>query len=150
DSHRVYVCGISMGAYMSNRLAIDLNDKIAAIGLVSGTMPKLMSERLKPKRPMPVIYFHGTADKIVGIDGKDRFSSQALSLPADDLAAWWARQNGCTEKAKIEKLPDTADDGTTVERHTFAAGKSGAPVVFYKIDGGGHTWPGGSMQPEFL
>lgn len=51
---------------------------------------------------------------------------------------------------KVEKLPDKTDDGTSIERKTFAAGKSGAPVVFYEIDGGGHTWPGGNFQPEGL
>lgn len=160
DPRRVYVCGISNGAYMTNRLACDLGDRIAAIGLVAGTMikgtttkgtvAKAMSERQKPKRPMPVIYFHGTADTIVGIDGKDAFTRNGFSLSADEMAAWWARHNGCAEMPKVETLPDKADDGTTVERRTFAAGKAGAPVVYYKIEGGGHTWPGGSFQPEFL
>src|SRR5205085_12026409 len=89
-------------------------------------------------------------------DGKDTFSRQAFSLSANDMATWWAKHNGCPEsldksmKPKVEKLPDMANDGTSVERQTFAAGKAGAPVVFYKIGGGGHTWPGGSFQPEFL
>ena len=66
------------------------------------------------------------------------------------MVAWWAKHNGCAAQPKVEKLPDRADDGTTVERKTFAAGKAGAPVVFYEIHGGGHTWPGGSLQPEAL
>lgn len=150
DRRRVYVTGISNGAYMTHRLGCDLGDKIAAIAPVAGTMAKPMSESLKPTRPMPVVYFHGTEDKIVGIGGADLFSKQAISLSADDVVAWWAKHNGCADEPQVEKLPDKAEDGTTVERKMYAAGKSGAPVIFYEIHGGGHAWPGGNLQPEAL
>ena len=150
DRRRVYVTGISNGAYMTHRLACDLGDKIAAIAPVSGTMAKPMSESLKPPRPIPVVYFHGTDDKIVGVEGTDLFSKRAISLSADDVVAWWAKHNGCATEPQVEMLADKADDGTTVECKTFTAGKSGAPVTFYEIYGGGHTWPGGNLQPEAL
>ena len=39
--------------------------------------------------------------------------------------------------------------GSTVERLIWEAGEPGAPVIFYRIHGGGHTWPGGTEhQPE--
>jgi polyhydroxybutyrate depolymerase len=150
DRRRVFVTGISNGAYMTHRLACDLGDKIAAIAQVAGTMAKPMAESLKPPRAMPVVYFHGTEDKFIGADGTDLFSKRAISLSADDVAAWWAKHNGCSVEPEVQRLPDKSDDGLTVERKTFAAGKSGAPVIFYEIHGGGHTWPGGNFQPEAL
>jgi polyhydroxybutyrate depolymerase len=42
----------------------------------------------------------------------------------------------------ITKLPHKGDDGTTVERKSYAPGKEGAEVVLYVINGGGRTWPG--------
>jgi polyhydroxybutyrate depolymerase len=47
----------------------------------------------------------------------------------------------------VEALPDKEDDGTTVERWTF---EGDTPVAFYKIRGGGHTWPGGPKAQEAL
>jgi hypothetical protein len=50
--------------------------------------------------------------------------------------------DGCPAKPKIEKLPDTAHDGTTVTKKTYGPGRQGAEVVLLVIEGGGHTWPG--------
>jgi polyhydroxybutyrate depolymerase len=150
DAERVYMCGISNGAYLTSILACDYADRIAAAAGVAGTMPKLASERAAPSRPMPFLYIHGTADTIVGYDGKDRFSNMALSLPADDFVRWWARKNHCGDTPVVEKLPDRAEDDTTVERHAFRPARGGAEVVLYKVVGGGHTWPGGGFHPEFL
>jgi polyhydroxybutyrate depolymerase len=150
DPRRVYVTGISNGAYMSNRLACDLADQIAAIAPVAGTIVRAMTESLKPLRPMPVIYFHGSDDKIVGIDGIDIFTRQPMSFSASELVAWWARNNGCAEPPIVDSLNDKVVDGTTVERRAFAVNGAGAPVVYYHIHGGGHTWPDGSFQPEAL
>lgn len=148
DKRRIYFTGISNGAYMSNKMGCEHADRIAAIAPVSGTMPHRLADTARPKRPLPVLYMHGTEDSMVGYDGKDRFSRRGFSLPAEELVAWWAKKNGAAEKPTVEKLPDAEKDDTTVERRTHAAGEKSAPVVFYKITGGGHTWPGGSVQPE--
>lgn len=150
DKRRIYATGISNGAYMSNRLAIDSADRIAAIAPVSGTMIKFMAERMKAPQPMPVLYIHGTQDKVVGFDGTDFITKRASSLSADELVRWWAKRNGCDMEPKVESLPDKADDDITVKRHTFADKTGRAPVVFYELIGGGHTWPGGKLQPEAL
>lgn len=150
DDRRVYLTGISNGAYMANVLACDSADRFAAMAAVAGTMWRIKANTARPSRPMPVLYFHGTEDKIVGYDGVDFITKKDASLPAEDCAAWWAKKNGCDAKPVIDKLPDKAKDDTTVERHTYAPTKSGAEVVLYKVIGGGHTWPGGLFQPEQL
>jgi polyhydroxybutyrate depolymerase len=150
DPKRIYATGISNGAYMSNRLAIDLGDRIAAIAPVAGSLLKPMAAIARPPRPMPVMAFHGTADEVVGYDGKDAISKRALSLPAEEMAAWWAQKNGCADKPEVEKIEDKADDQTNVERWSWKAGEKGAPVVFFKIEGGGHTWPGSKVNVEKL
>jgi polyhydroxybutyrate depolymerase len=113
DRRRVYVTGMSNGAFMTNRLGYELGDKIAAIAPVAGTLPKNMAEQAKPSRPMPVIYFHGNDDKIVKKDGVDMFSRVGFSLSSMELAQWWAKRNGCRVEAQVDVLPDSADDGTT-------------------------------------
>jgi polyhydroxybutyrate depolymerase len=136
---------------MTNRMALELPDKIAAIAPIAGTFPKQLANRAAEKaRAMPVCYFHGTADKLMGYDGKDGLTRRQFSMGAEDLVAFWVERDGCAKEPKVEKLPDIADDGTTVERRTYANGRDGAEVVFYRIEGGGHTWPGGFKQPERL
>ncbi|MEW6303393.1 MAG: PHB depolymerase family esterase [Verrucomicrobiota bacterium] len=150
DRARVHVCGISNGAYLTNVLASEHADRFAAVAAVAGTMPRRKASAARPSRPVPMLYIHGTADEIAGYDGRDRFSKRELSLAAEDLVHWWVKQNGCNPTPVREKLPDNADDGTTVERFRYQAPGGGADVVFFKINGGGHTWPGGSVQPAEL
>ena len=38
DRDRVFVCGLSSGAHMSYRLAVELSDRIAAVGIVNGSL----------------------------------------------------------------------------------------------------------------
>ena len=66
DPKRVYATGMSNGGMMCYRLAAELSDRIAAIAPVSGTMA---IDDYKPKRPVPVMHFHGTADNIVPFNG---------------------------------------------------------------------------------
>lgn len=147
DGSRVYVTGHSNGAYMSNRLACSLSDRIAAIAPVAGTMVPALSGTTPP-RAMPVLYIHGTNDHIVGFDGVDGFTKKKSSLTADELVEWWAGHNACLAPHDPESLEDTTDDQTRVVRCLHPACEDGAPVVFYKIDGAGHTWPGGALQPQ--
>ncbi|MCE9583147.1 MAG: hypothetical protein K8T20_11705 [Planctomycetes bacterium] len=148
DARRIYVCGFSNGAFMSNRLACDLGDRIAAIGLVAGTLDPDMEKNLKPGRPMPVIYFHGDADKVVAFGGAGGLGGGFTS--AEATAAWWAEKNGCAKECVTRKLKDKAEDGTTVERRVWKAAEKGAEVRLYVVKGGGHTWPGGGpVAPGF-
>jgi len=153
DPKRVYATGISNGAYLSNMLALKYADRFAAIAPVAGTMMRIPLEKPKPSRPVPVMYFHGTDDGVVGYDGKDVFSHHKFSLSAEDLVSWWAEQDGCdaAKEPKVEKLPHVgAEDGTKVQRWSYGKSKDGAQVVFYRIEGGGHSWPGGPKAQEAL
>ena len=140
DPKRVFATGMSNGAIMSYRLASELSDRIAAIAPVSGPMG---TETCKPKRPVPVIHFHGTADEHApfrggrgkGLSGTD-FYSVEHSIQA------WVKANGCSKEPLIAKLPVKAADGTTVIRKTYPSGRDGSEVVLLEVEGGGHTWPG--------
>jgi polyhydroxybutyrate depolymerase len=51
--------------------------------------------------------------------------------------------DGCAAPPDVAYEPDIADDGTRVRRETYPSCADGAAVVFYIVEGGGHTWPGG-------
>lgn len=138
DGKRVYATGVSNGAMMCYRLACELSDRIAAIAPVSGPMQML---QCKPKRPVPIIHFHGTKDEFVpmaGGKGPRSFRGQFFSSVKDTLQIW-LRINGLDrEKPKIIRKGDAI-----VER--YGPTKNGMEVVLWKLEGAGHTWPGGKF-----
>lgn len=137
DPARVYASGLSNGGGMSNRLACDLADMIAAIGPVAGAYSPIPGG-CNPSRPVPVLAFHGTDDRIVPYEGLPG----GRLLP--DIQAWageWAARNGCDPEP--EAMP-AAGDASGIH---YINCDQDADVILYTIDGGGHTWPGGGL-PE--
>jgi polyhydroxybutyrate depolymerase len=141
DAKRVYATGMSNGAIMAYRLASELSERIAAIAPVAGPMG---TETCSPKRPVPVIHFHGTHDEFAAFAGgpgpKSRSQTDFYSVEHSIKA--WVEANGCPAEPRVAKLPDKQDDGTTITRKTYGPGKAGSEVVLYVIHNGGHTWPG--------
>jgi len=149
DAKRVFATGISNGGMIAYRLAAELSERIAAIAPVAGPMG--MSE-CKPKRPVPVLHFHGTRDEFAPFEGgrgkrsltKTQFNSAQFSIDR------WVKANDCSTTPVIDVMPNHADDGMTVTRYTYGSGRDGAEVVLVKIEGGGHTWPGRESRAQFL
>jgi polyhydroxybutyrate depolymerase len=140
DRKRVYATGMSNGGMMCYRLAAELSDRIAAIAPVSGTMAV---DGCRPQFPVPVIHFHGTADKLVPFEGFDRQAGGVVPFKSvDETIRTWVRIDGCPGRPKTVQIPDTAHDGSTVEEMIYGPGRNGAEVVLFKVKDGGHTWPG--------
>ena len=137
DEARVYANGLSNGGGMSFLLASELSERVAAIGSVGGAYTLPWTD-FNPKRPVPAMIFHGTADGIVPYHGK-------TVLP--DLPEWvqtLAARNGCQTNAV--PLPASG----SVSGVHYPGGTNHADVVFYTVAGGGHTWPGGKKMPAFI
>lgn len=148
DPRRVFATGVSNGGMMCYRLAAELSERIAAIAPVSGT---LAIDGVAPKRPVPVLHFHGMADWIVPFDGYGRLAIKPLAPKSvEQTINTWVKLNRCRKKPVVEELPDVADDGTTVVRERWMPKPGGAEVVLVKIRGGGHTWPGREPPLDFL
>ena len=148
DPKRVYATGMSNGGMMCYLLAAELSDRIAAVAPVAGTM---VIEKANPKRPVPLIHFHGTADTLVKFDGPGKGTPKFIHFKSvEDSIQTWVKIDGCDEKPEIVSLPDKAKDGTAIERKTYGHGKDGAEVVLVVIKGGGHTWPGQEPPVDFI
>lgn len=151
DAKRVYATGMSNGAIMCYRLADEMAGRIAAIAPVAGPMGK---ETCSPSRPVAVCHFHGTEDEFAAYDGGPgkRSLSRTNFYSVDHTIKQWIRANGCVEDPRSTELPNKIDDGTKVIRYEYAPtnDKRGAEVVHYKIEGGGHTWPGHPTRFRFL
>lgn len=139
DPNRIYANGLSNGGGMSFVLSCQHSDRIAAVGLVAGAYLTPW-EACSPTRPVPAIIFHGTEDPIVPFQGGP---SRSFDLPfpvIDDWVDTLASRYGCT--GALETIP--ASGSASGVRFTDCA----ADLVYYTIEGGGHTWPGGEPLPE--
>jgi polyhydroxybutyrate depolymerase len=148
DPKRIFVTGMSNGGMLCHRVAAELSDRIAAAAPVSGT---LALPAIHPSRPVPIIMFHGLADRIVPFDGPRaaqvptiRFRSVGETLSA------WISADGCANEPTVIDFPDIAHDGTKVTRKTWGNGKGASEVVLIEIAGGGHTWPGIKPPARFI
>jgi polyhydroxybutyrate depolymerase len=145
DKKRVFATGMSNGAMFSQRLGCELADRIAAIAPVSGNMPESIAPACRPARPVSVLQISGTADPLVPYNGGVVISprqGRVLSAPA--TVAFWAAADGCMAHPTTTPLPAIAPaDGTSIVRTVYSGCRAGAAVTFYRVDGGGHTWPQG-------
>jgi polyhydroxybutyrate depolymerase len=150
DPKRIYATGISNGGFFSNRLACDLADKIAAIASVAATMPEVLAPICNPSRPVSVMFIHGTEDPLVPIAGGPVARTHGNALSLTQAARFWRDWDQASPKPVSDDLPEKVHDGTTVHREVFGGGKQATEVVVYTIQGGGHTWPGGSQYAPAL
>jgi len=147
DEKRVYACGMSNGGMMCYRLAAELSDRIAAIAPVAGT---IAIEESKPKRPVPVIHFHGTKDTFVPFEMAKGKTPAFMKLKGvEESVQTWVKLNGCDGKPKTDVLSKDGDE-MKVTRKTYGGGKDGAEVVLVVIEDGGHTWPGQQPPVGFI
>jgi polyhydroxybutyrate depolymerase len=140
DPNHVYATGLSAGAFMANRLACNRADLFAAIAPVAGTLGTNIG--CAPSEPVAVLETHGTADPVVPFNGGPMMGRGGPStiVSAVQLADTWRRVNDCGPPSVDEPLPN-AGDGTQAFRSTSNCA-DGTAVVFTRVDGGGHTWPG--------
>jgi polyhydroxybutyrate depolymerase len=144
DLHRCYATGISNGAAVVFALACANVGGFAAYGAVAGAFYSPLCDRAPPQ---PIVYFHGTADRLVPIDGGRVFG--VTVAPAGQTMAQWAAHNGSGAEPRRSVI---ASDVTLL---TFGGGRDGADVHYYVIAGGGHCWPGappsiGRVTDRFL
>ncbi len=149
DPAAVVVVGMSNGAFMAQRVICEAPaGTFAGAGLVAGTGP----DPLPPCTPTPgvrIVAFHGTDDPLVPYDGGDVRGpllgrSRGAAIGVDALAAAWAHHLG----APATPERSTVGEGVTLRRWVGPGGEA----RFYRIDGGGHRWPGGggAELPERL
>ncbi len=156
DRSRVFATGISNGAAMSHRLALERPDRIAAIAPVANSIAASLTATAlataPTATPVPVLMIMGTQDPLVPYEGGTvHFYKRKLGeiCSTDEaIRIWVARDKGAPE-AKVDWLPDRdPEDGMRVRRERH---EGPAEVVLYAVEGGGHTWPGGRQYaPGFI
>jgi polyhydroxybutyrate depolymerase len=143
DAARIYANGLSNGGGMAFVLSCTLSHRIAAIGAVAAAQ-LLPWAWCADTRPVPMIAFHGTGDRITPYSGGTVWIAPKPFPSVPEWTANWARRNRCGPK------PVDSVVATDVSRRSYSNCADDATVVLYTIHGGGHTWPGGKPLPEWL
>ncbi len=133
DEKRIYSTGFSNGGFMSYYLACHAADLIAAIAPVAGVLG-IPGEECTPSRHVPLIHFHGTADRIVPYDGGGPLPSMSVA----DTINVWTELNDCTDPPV-----ETYNNGDAY-CETYESCTDDIPVTLCTIAGLDHCWPGQS------
>lgn len=143
DPSKIYSTGMSNGGFQSFRLACELEDKIAAIASVTGSMADSVAYYCQSNRSVPVLQIHGTEDPTVpyeGLVGGGYYHQ-------DSLIQWWVDKNGCGAMTASDTFPDTdPNDSSRVVYYRYNNCSGNSEVWFYKVLNGGHTWPGALLN----
>jgi len=146
DEARVYATGWSNGGYMAYRLACEESARLAAVASVTGTMVFQQLPNCNPDNPVSVLHIHGTDDKTVNYNGSSR------SVGVSEVISTWVNNNNCQIDGVTEiSLPDIDQtDNSTVSKFEYNTCSLTTDVHLYKVTGGGHTWPGATIDREEL
>jgi poly(hydroxyalkanoate) depolymerase family esterase len=166
DSRRIYAAGLSAGAAMCVTLGATYPDIFAAIGVCSGLQyqaatgvlkgflvmfsggpdPRVQGERAynamgSYRRTMPVIVFHGTADRAVA------------SINADQVVLQWLHTNhlashglqaGDLVRKPAEVTSGTVPGGRNYTEYSYKDEHGKVILKKYLVEGMQHRWSGGS------
>lgn len=132
DPHRVYLAGFSAGAAFAIAYACGHPGAVAALATVA------VDFQLGCHRPIPYLAFHGTADPAVPFaNGAVGLSLPGIHVRGTELNLGdWARLDRCSPTSSTTVI------GPQVVRQQWGHCARGTAVVLYRIEGGGHTWPG--------
>ena len=143
DRNRIYMAGMSNGGMMTYRYAAERGDGLAAFAVVSAAIGFKESQQSppwrlpRPKHPLPVIAFHGLADRAIPvIENSSAGDGEQFFLPVSRAIEFWSAVNQCRSRLSDDRW------APAVRREFRGDCKDDAVVDFYLLEGWGHQWPG--------
>jgi polyhydroxybutyrate depolymerase len=163
DTSRVYAAGMSNGGMMAHRLAAEMPDQLAAVGIVSSTIGlqyhcsptcdvslgyscdwgttcatyKVGTSTPPASGPIPVMIVHGSADDHIWWDGSVGVPPPAGPgidpIPHQASINFWVNTNACAGS------PQVVINGA-VKKTTYSSCDLDADVVSYFIEEMHHVW----------
>jgi len=152
DPTRVYATGLSNGAMMAYRLAVEAPDRIAAIAPVAGAM---VTSGGMPGRPVAIMHIHSVDDARAlyagGLGPPFPITRQRVAHPpvAQTLSRW-VELNGCPVDPVVQQTrrgtTGSPNEGHTATLLVYGPCRDGVEVAHWKLTGAGHVWPGGKQH----
>lgn len=147
DPTQIFVTGMSNGGLMAYRLACARPDLFAAIAPVNASIPKDLLDSCEAAAGTGLLVVNGTHDPqmpyeggTISVFGVARGEVISTRATVDHWLTW----NECPVHSKKKMLPNVSRrDETTVTSYLYSGCQTGVHVALYRVEGGGHTWPGG-------
>lgn len=140
DREHVYLTGFDSGGMMALRFACQESARVGAVAVVDALLPQEAMEWCTHREPVPAMFivqkdspvtlFNGGELKLVNL-------KQGWVLGANESAALWAQNNGCTGGPE-----HSTGTGGLLERWDYEA-CPGKEVRLLAIDGSTFDFPGG-------
>jgi len=161
----VFLAGLSNGGGFAEHVARHGLLPLAGLFVVSGTIREASRQAAPvPAQRTAMTLMAGTADPVVAYHGgplrargvagwilrrraarHGDLPSQRRTVAVETVARDWAAGNGITGEPDSVLLPGQGGDPPAVRLTWSAPGCP--PVVLYRIEGGGHGWPGSPQYP---
>lgn len=167
DASRVYVVGNSNGGFMTQRLAVEHTERLAAVAVQIASLPGTYLNgpvKFKPSAPLSILFMNGTEDPFMPYEGGDLTPNmtpqliesesfdfgQGTAISTKSAVGLWTNHNQLSSDPVVSVIPDKdLEDGCVVQRSRWSNEDGSLTVELYRIEGGGHTIPGGSQYlPE--
>ena len=152
DAKRIYLIGVSNGAFMALDLACERSEHLAAVAAFSGAVEARAD--CPGLRSVGVLMAHGDADPIVHYDGGRVFDHARLGehLSAPDGFREWGRRLGCSgpplDAGPLDLDPQLPGPETRLERFETCAN---GDATLLTMRGGTHyvVTRGGALRAAF-
>jgi polyhydroxybutyrate depolymerase len=144
DPARIYLMGMSNGAMMTLRLALQMKPKPAAFCAVCGLMTLDGGPCGGASRPVPALLIEGTADPLVPFSGGQVHllnNPRGGVVSADQTVAFWIKADGLEHAKPLESVFPHLDPEDPTKAMKSVWGSGPAQVEFIRVEGGGHAEP---------
>lgn len=144
DRERVFATGMSNGAIMSYRIAVERPDLVRAIAPVAGALMTWNLDEPLPQSPVPLLAIFGLLDENVPFDGGvgSGVSGVDFASQADSVLPFLAVNGGAFAAA-----PLVAGEGLLFYSEPHTSPEGFADTWYHLALDGGHTWPGSLGSP---
>jgi polyhydroxybutyrate depolymerase len=142
DPRRIYLVGLSNGAFMAHRLACEDSEEIAAVISIAGALGQ-GRPRCRPATPVSILQVHGDRDQVILYDGGDSVLGLG-SRPYPGAAATvgaWGDLDGCSPLRAAGAALDLelGIPGAETQVEYRKGCPAGIDVRLWTIQGGAHV-----------
>ena len=142
STRNTFLTGMSNGGEMCYLFAWKQPQFFSAIASMAGLTMEWLIRETDFSGAVPFLEFHGTADKTSLWDGDPENTGgwgAYISVPV--AVSHIAAMNRCsTLSHTLLPLKDADKPSRQITLHHYANGTEGTEVLFYEVEGGGHSW----------
>lgn len=139
---KMYLTGISTGGMMMFRIILELPGRFTSAASFNANLPNPTPRPTNYLIKTPLMLANGDKDPFMKWEGGSDYDIGYMKSALNTVDWWIVTNNASDLHPIISLLPNVQpNDGCRIIRTFYPANPGGAPVMFYKIEGGGHTIP---------